>query len=372
MSTCNTGNSRGTCTGPTNVGASCTSDADCPGAGNRCVTGSSAGAPDDPGCSLDVTFPNGATVGACREGDPLCDDVPAMPNHPNVCNSPPHVMRSGTFQPGDMLITAVQRISVATGAGADGTFCTDDDITLGTPLTSPSIFSSGRVSVCIVDTNNVRNNPNLNNAKIGTGSKLPCTGLNTGCPAGESCYSPGGARPCPVGATDCQCRIACGTSFCLAEHIGAPVSSCEALRAGDTVGAAIGGGFGSLDFALGDAVVTFHLNPVPIPEPSMPGDLGFTSRGGQVVNASTGEPIAGAQVTFERHTIAFPTQGPFSGSTVTDADGRFDFVVFVHDTDRFTFTAEAGGFTPASHVFEGIELWFEVFEIDVALMPAPQ
>jgi hypothetical protein len=194
-----------------------------------------------------------------------------------VCNGAVHLTQRGIFRPGDILIFTVPVIRVVgtlppepgmapEGPGPDGIVCTDDDVPLFAPVQAPSLLTSGTISVRLFDQNNRRNNPTVHNAVIAPGSKTPgCSGVSTGCASGERCYSTTtGVNPCPAGDA-CVCRIPCGGAFCLAEHAGAPVSSCDALRAGRVGGAVIGGGFSALDFALGDAVVTFHFNLAEAP-----------------------------------------------------------------------------------------------------------
>jgi len=49
---------------------------------------------------------------------------------------------------------------------------------------------------------------------------------------------------------------------------------------------------------------------------------------------------------FHRFSLIADSPGPFSGSGLTDSQGTIQFHMFVHDTDRFPFAAQADGFEP--------------------------
>jgi len=178
-------------------------------------SGPGAGLPDDPECDNSEVLPGGTTDYACKEGTACDDNVP--PKHNNVCNSPSHIELSGTFGPGDMRLNMVLGIKVATAPGGDGKFCTPDDVPLSS-ATEPVTLTTGTVELEIVDANNNKGTRIAPDVTCGIGG------------------------PCRAGGE--------GTPF-----------SCESLKDGIATGALIGGGFPSIDFTLGDAIITFTFAP---------------------------------------------------------------------------------------------------------------
>jgi hypothetical protein len=178
-------------------------------------SGPTNGLPDDPECDNFEVLPGGTTDYACKEGTACDDNVP--PKHRNVCNSPSHIELSGTFGPGDMLLNMTLGIDVATAPGPDGVYCTPDDVPLSSAL-EPVTLTSGTFALEIVDANNTK------------GSRI---------------------------APDVQCGL---SGPCKAGGQGAAFS-CDSLHAGNAAGGKIGGGFPSIDFTLGDAIITFTFVP---------------------------------------------------------------------------------------------------------------
>jgi hypothetical protein len=73
------------------------------------------------------------------------------------------------------------------------------------------------------------------------------------------------------------------------------------------------------------------------------GDLGWGTVSGTILDAGTGEPIAGATVTCTHVSYTSPVR--CSGTTTSDAAGRFSFEgVFFHDTDQLTLNVSAPGY----------------------------
>lgn len=83
--------------------------------------------------------------------------------------------------------------------------------------------------------------------------------------------------------------------------------------------------------------------PVTTDVPPVPGDLGWGKIHGKIIDAFTGEPIAGAVVTCEHHSYTSPMT--CSGTATTDEDGMYLFEnVFFHDTDTIKLTVQAPGY----------------------------
>ncbi len=159
------------CLGGTNFGMLCTTDAGCPG--STCV--------------------------ACSSGT----------RSNSTCDSPTVITESGTFRPGDVVLTTVQKITVVAPAayGADGIPCTADDGDPSLPPTeSPAIFSTGHVQAEVWDATTAAGGTLSKNNRIGTGSLTSCE-TNADCPsiclggsnAGGQCFvagdCPGGSCP---------------------------------------------------------------------------------------------------------------------------------------------------------------------------------
>ncbi len=183
--------------------------------GNTNNSGSAAGLPDDPECDDSISYPNGEVSTACVEGSPC--DTQESPKHPGICNSPRSFALSGVKGAGDAISVADIRITVVENGqeGPDGQPCTADD-TPGVTTESPVVLTTGTASVSIFDADRV------NSRRISPD---------------DSC----GGFTCTAAAT--------GSAF-----------SCEALRGGVVTGAAIVGGFPSLDInPFGDGAITFTL-----------------------------------------------------------------------------------------------------------------
>jgi hypothetical protein len=182
--------------------------------GNAGNSGPAAGLPDDPGCNLQTVLPTGATSSACLEKTACALDG----THTGVCNSPLYETWSGTFRPGDMRLNITLGVSTWSSPGPDGKFCTaDDEDPVSAPAVDPVTLTTGTVSIKIFDANNVK-----------------------------------GATISP--------DVNCGKKKCIAGNTGAPFS-CANLRNGITTGADIGGGFTSIDFTLGDAIISVAFVP---------------------------------------------------------------------------------------------------------------
>jgi hypothetical protein len=177
-------------------------------------SGPAAGLPDDPTCSIQTVLPTGATSSACWEGTECALDG----THTGVCNSPFYETWSGTFKPGDMRLNLVLSITTWKDAGPDGKFCTaDDEEPVSAPAINPITLTTGISRVEIIDANDEKG------AKIGP-------------------------------------DLNCGKKKCIAGNTGKPFS-CANLRNAVTTGANIGGAFTSIDFTLGDAVISIAFVP---------------------------------------------------------------------------------------------------------------
>ena len=77
--------------------------------------------------------------------------------------------------------------------------------------------------------------------------------------------------------------------------------------------------------------------------PLIPGDLGWGRVEGKIIDAVTGLPISGANVTCEHSSYTSPA--PCAGTATTNTDGIYYFVnVFFHDTDTIKLTVQAEGY----------------------------
>jgi hypothetical protein len=183
-----------------------------PGSANN--SGSAAGLSDDPNCTLQTILPTGDTSSACMEKTACGPEG----KHAGVCNSPLYGVLSGTFEPGDMRLSVKLGISTWKKPGPDGVFCTPDDTDpVSDPEVSPVTLTTGNVRVELFDTNN------LKNAKLNPDLK-------------------------------------CGSRTCVAGNTGKPFS-CANLHNGITAGSNMGGSWTSLDFTLGDVVISVAFVP---------------------------------------------------------------------------------------------------------------
>jgi hypothetical protein len=67
---------------------------------------------------------------------------------------------------------------------------------------------------------------------------------------------------------------------------------------------------------------------------------------GEVHDATTGEPIAGAAVRYEVVHSYFPgIQDGWDQATASDAQGQFSLPMIVHDTDNIRLVVAASGYT---------------------------
>jgi hypothetical protein len=102
--------------------------------------------------------------------------------------------------------------------------------------------------------------------------------------------------------------------------------------------------------ALAPAGLSGTFTPTPTSPGSSfvpsPGDLGWGSVYGKVLDAVTGNPVSEAVVTCTQ--ISYTGRDPCQGITWTNESGIYAFVpVFFHDTDRITVRVEAEGYPPA-------------------------
>ncbi len=106
---------------------------------------------------------------------------------------------------------------------------------------------------------------------------------------------------------------------------------------------------------------TFAAIPSSTPPPwatiiPAPGDLGWGSIHGQIVDGITGLPIEGAIIRCEQLSDTSPYL--CDGVTLTDSDGMYAFTdVFFRETDRITLFVETPGYMPLS------------FDVQQALIP---
>jgi len=213
------------CSGGTNEGAVCTTDADCPGSTcafcsigttQTCAGGSKAGK----ACSTATDCPGGTCV------------IKAV--HPGVCNSPSQVVQSGSFTAGDIAIALPLGITilsapVASGPppanwGLDGLACTADDTAAPSPPVTV-LLSTGTNSVTVFDANNIASSEIAPDSECGGG---PCNG--------------------------------CGGKSCVAK-ISGKAGSCTNLTAGNLSGVVLGGGFPATDSQAGDIATIFQFVP---------------------------------------------------------------------------------------------------------------
>jgi hypothetical protein len=99
-----------------------------------------------------------------------------------------------------------------------------------------------------------------------------------------------------------------------------------------------------------------------------PGDLGWGSVYGIIVDGATNLPLEGATVTCEH----FSDTSPYhcNGITTTNSDGIYTFTgVFFRDTDRITLFVEAPGYAPLR--FEVVQALIPPanFRTDLGLFP---
>ena len=103
-------------------------------------------------------------------------------------------------------------------------------------------------------------------------------------------------------------------------------------------------------------------------DPLIPGDLGWGRVEGKIVDAVTGLPISGANVTCAHSSYTSPV--PCSGTATTNADGFYYFVnVFFHDTDTIKLTVEATGYQPQE--FSQTAFTTSGMEANISLSPVP-
>jgi hypothetical protein len=202
------------CSGGTNDGTLCTTDSTCTGGGTctdcnigtvkRCFGGSNDGTV----CLADTDCTGG---GVCAGGP-----------HQGVCNSPQHVVQSGTFAAGDTALSLPLSLTILSAPaptppadwGPDHLPCTNDDTAAPAPPVTVAL-STGTNSVFVYDAGNIAG------AKIAPGS------LCTGAP-------------------------------CVAQITGQGIS-CSALDLGSASGLKLGGGFPAVDTQAGDIATVFQF-----------------------------------------------------------------------------------------------------------------
>jgi len=102
--------------------------------------------------------------------------------------------------------------------------------------------------------------------------------------------------------------------------------------------------------------------------PLIPGDLGWGRVEGKIIDAVTGLPISGANVTCEHSSYTSPA--PCAGTATTNTDGIYYFVnVFFHDTDTIKLTVEAAGYQPQE--FSQTAFTTSGMEANFSLSPLP-
>lgn len=100
------------------------------------------------------------------------------------------------------------------------------------------------------------------------------------------------------------------------------------------------------------AVMGATLDAIPTNTPPagatiipMPGDLGWGSIHGRIIDGITMRPLVGATVKCEHFSYTSPYR--CSGTVTTDTNGFYSFdSIFFHDTDRITLLVEAPGYEP--------------------------
>ena len=271
--------------------------------------GSPPGLPDDPECDNTSKFDDLPTSYACKENTKRCTagganegmlctsnaDCPGSEcqfcssgqSHLTACNSPTVITQSGTFRPGDVVMSGALGIRVIPNAGPDGIPCTADDPAPTLPPTnSASVFTTGTSMSTIWDAG-------LNRAqRLEKGSLQTCAtdndcpgfcvgGTNNGlqcfgaadCPGGtcpsslrSKCYEgdipASGTQPkCSASSVaPCSCRVQCGAAGCDVGNEGTPGSCAAIFSANPSLsGVVMGGSFPTIDFTLGDAVVSYRF-----------------------------------------------------------------------------------------------------------------
>lgn len=148
----------GACTTPAN-GATCDADVTSP---TCCISGPNKGR----GCSVDAECPATCMGGTCDSGDEqgnnCTDDHDCDPNNQcqngrvGVCEGPPVVDFSGTFGPGDMVLTIPVTARISTGIGKDQVYCTADDTYAlsGIGMDSQLVLTTGTVESVVADVDN--------------------------------------------------------------------------------------------------------------------------------------------------------------------------------------------------------------------------
>ena len=105
---------------------------------------------------------------------------------------------------------------------------------------------------------------------------------------------------------------------------------------------------------------------VNIDTPPVAGDLGWYALSGQVSDADSKLPVAGAQVGYS-HFSYNRSQPP--QTVITDSEGRFTLApVFIHDTDSSTFSVEKDGYLPTEIRFAGMDIYYRTL-IEIPLQP---
>jgi hypothetical protein len=127
------------------------------------------------------------------------------------------------------------------------------------------------------------------------------------------------------------------------------------------------------DLTLTAVMVSETLTSTPGgPTPSgtaipLPGDLGWGTVHGKIIDGVTNLPIEGATVKCEHSSYTSPA--PCHGVTMTNRQGLYVFPdVFFHDTDRIALFVEAPGYTPLR--FEQSFFTQPDFRADLELSPA--
>lgn len=115
------------------------------------------------------------------------------------------------------------------------------------------------------------------------------------------------------------------------------------------------------------AAHTEALSPTPTrpPTPARTGDLGTRSISGRVTDPD-GRAVAAAGVHY-RHVSGVGLGS--SGTTATDADGRYAFTLYLRDTDNLTITVRVAGYREASIRGSGIQFWLGAIDTNFRLAP---
>jgi hypothetical protein len=174
--------------------------------------------------------------------------------------------------------------------GPDGIPCNADDIDIGE--ITRIFLTTGTARTSIESANAIPG------ARIATGSQAPCT-TSSECPEmDESCIDLETQGEC-AGASDCECRVLCGTRLCTVENTGHPFD-CDLLAAGGPdrfAGGVLVSASVLFDSIIGDNAITSTL--VELSSSDDTPTVGPTASQTPTATASIGTPLASSTPTEE-------------------------------------------------------------------------